>query len=207
MGKSPKWMCEYVTQQHNRTMTRLPNTVLSDAEKIKKTTYESTCRKRGQKFVPFIITTDGAVGAEADVLIKKIAAATAAKLKMQKSTVVTWARSRIATALVRASSACIRGSRGTGVRNIRIPGESYRGGSSVASNRRASVQPAERTETLRQPRTASHSNTQKLNPPPPPPLQTLQSRLILSPPGLPGPLPHGHGLPPPPFKEWPRKKI
>ena len=28
------------------------HTVLSDAEKMKKTTYESTCQKRGQNFVP-----------------------------------------------------------------------------------------------------------------------------------------------------------
>jgi hypothetical protein len=65
------------------------DTILSDAEKAKKLTYEATCRRRGEKFVPFIVTTDGALGTEANTMISKLASATADKLKMQKSNVLT----------------------------------------------------------------------------------------------------------------------
>ena len=102
-------ICHPAAQSYHGKSTE---TILSDAEKSKKLTYEATCRRRCEKFVPFIITTDGALGTEANMMISKLASATAEKLKMQKSTIVTWARSRIATALVRACSACIRGSRG-----------------------------------------------------------------------------------------------
>ena len=64
-------------------------TILSDAEKMKKMTNESTCRRRGHKFIPFIITTDGALGAEADMLVNKVAAVTAEKLKLQRNKIVT----------------------------------------------------------------------------------------------------------------------
>ena len=113
------------------------DTILSDAEKAKKIKYEATCRRRGEKFVPFIITTDGALGAEANNMISKIASATAEKLKMQKSNVLTWARSRIATALVRACSACIRGSRGRGARDAHRFAEQERSGVEESNMRQA----------------------------------------------------------------------
>ena len=167
-------------------------TILSDAEKIKKITYDPSCRRRGHKFIPFIITTDGALGVEANVLITKLAAVIATKLKMQKSKTMTWARSRLATALVRASSACIRGSRGSGARN--------RGSGVAAEYCREGVRGGE--SQPRASRSIPHSQNPPLPPQPPPKSRPTPFWEGIPPPGLPRP---PFPFPPPPW-EGPRSR-
>jgi hypothetical protein len=70
-----------------------------------------------QSFVPLIITTDGALGTEARILIKNVAKAISAKSAVPQSFVTGWLRARLSVAIVRATSMCIRAERG-GARRV-----------------------------------------------------------------------------------------
>ena len=59
-------------------------------------------------FCPFVVTTDGVVGERGNELIQKLAKAIAHKWRINLSRAVTYVRIRVAIALARGCSACIR---------------------------------------------------------------------------------------------------
>ena len=88
--------------------------VLRAAEIEKTEMYGQACRERGWLFKPFVLTTDGARGGEAELMIKRIGDALSKRWRLNNSRAVTWVRCRLATALARGCSACIRAPRGSG---------------------------------------------------------------------------------------------
>ena len=62
-------------------------------------------------FMPFVITTDGALAPAAKKLVTTLAHILKEKWHLPAGLVMGWIRARIAMAVARASSACIRGSR------------------------------------------------------------------------------------------------
>ena len=80
-------------------------------EKQKERKYLAACERAGQHFVPFVLRTDGAFGPSAQKLVSRLAERLSEKWRRPKGTVMAWIRARLAMAVARASSACIRGNR------------------------------------------------------------------------------------------------
>ena len=80
-------------------------------EEEKRKLYKGECDRQGLDFIPFVVTTDGAMGSEAKQLILQLAKALGKKWGKKKGAVLAWIRTRLSFAIVRATSACIRGRR------------------------------------------------------------------------------------------------
>ena len=90
---------------------KAPSTILANHEKAKKHKYLAACLQQRCHFVPFVVSTDGLLGREANFLIKKLAALLSEKWSTPYSTVCGFIRARISIAIVRATHLCLRGSR------------------------------------------------------------------------------------------------
>ena len=88
-----------------------PHKLLKDHENKKKKKYLDACLKQRRNFSPFVISTDGLMGKEADLLLRQIAQKLALKWHLPYSQVVNYVRTRISIAVTRATHLCIRGSR------------------------------------------------------------------------------------------------
>jgi len=88
-----------------------PAKVLEKHEKDKKDKYLQACLDRRRQFTPLVFSVDGMRGKEAEAAGKRLASLLAAKWKRPYSDVCAFVRSRLAMALVRATSLCIRGAR------------------------------------------------------------------------------------------------
>jgi hypothetical protein len=88
-----------------------PDKVLATQEKEKKRKYLQPCLDQRRSFVPFVVSTDGMLGFEANNLIKCLARKLAAKWKLPYSVMCGLLRSRVSIAIARATHLCIRGSR------------------------------------------------------------------------------------------------
>ena len=80
-----------------------------EAEKRKK--YKPECDRQGLDFVPFVVTTDGVMGGLANGLLDTLGFKLGKKWGKRKGVVLAWIRARMSIAIVRATSACIRGNR------------------------------------------------------------------------------------------------
>ena len=80
-----------------------------EAQKERK--YHAECERQGLHFVPFVLTPDGALGPSAQKLVRELAELLSGKWRRPKGVVMGWIRARLAMAVARASSACIRGNR------------------------------------------------------------------------------------------------
>jgi hypothetical protein len=108
---------EQPTQQTNQSGGRRQETSKSieaqlkhhENEKHKK--YYEACDSEGMGFVPFVVSTDGALSLEAEKLLKTLADKLSTKWETSPGVVMGWMRARVAMAVARASSACIRGNR------------------------------------------------------------------------------------------------
>jgi hypothetical protein len=80
-----------------------------EAQKYQK--YKRECDAKGFHFVPFIVTTDGAMGPAARQLIEWLAKKLQKEWGREKGLVRAWIRMRLSLAIARATSACIRGHR------------------------------------------------------------------------------------------------
>ena len=89
------------------------------AEDDKKRKYGVACQKKGHKFIPFVWTTGGALGQCARKLIEKLAAKLGERWNRPKGRCKAWIQGQIALAIARATSACIRNTRGS------LPQEAY----------------------------------------------------------------------------------
>ena len=90
-----------------------PAKVLGDQEKAKKVKYGEACREAHRHFTPLVFSVDGMEGTEAKAARKRLASCLAAKWGRNYSQVCGLVRSRLAIALARSLSRCLRGTRDT----------------------------------------------------------------------------------------------
>lgn len=88
-----------------------PDNALKKQEKEKKSKYLQHCLKQRRSFVPFVVSTDGMLGYEANNLIRRIAKRLAEKWDLPYSQICGMVRARVSIATARATHLCIRGSR------------------------------------------------------------------------------------------------
>ena len=88
-----------------------PDAVLLAHEKEKKRKYSGVCKELRKDFVPMVYSVDGMAGSDARAAEKQCAAYLAVKWRRQYSEMVHFVRVRMALALARSVSLCIRGSR------------------------------------------------------------------------------------------------
>jgi hypothetical protein len=62
-------------------------------------------------FTPFVVSTDGLIGKEANTLLKKVSSLLAEKWKKPYSVVCGYVNAQMSIAIVRATHLCLRGSR------------------------------------------------------------------------------------------------
>ena len=87
-----------------------PTNVIRSQETAKKKKYLAACHENRRHFTPFVCSTDGLMGDEADNLAKRLAAMLAQKWRRPYSQLCGWVRARMSIAIVRATHNCIRGS-------------------------------------------------------------------------------------------------
>lgn len=85
--------------------------ILKHHEKLKNKKYRDECEAKGQKFVPFVVTTDGAMGPGARRLIEDLTTNLQKVWKRPTGTIRAWIKMRLGLAIARATSACVRGHR------------------------------------------------------------------------------------------------
>ncbi|KAI2507267.1 hypothetical protein MHU86_7103 [Fragilaria crotonensis] len=93
----------------NRNTT--PEKVLQRHEKEKKDKYGALCIARRRTFTPLVFSVDGMQGVEATAASRRLASSLASKWKRSYSEVCGFVRSRLAIALVRSASRCLRADR------------------------------------------------------------------------------------------------
>jgi hypothetical protein len=85
--------------------------LLEHHEIAKRKKYQRDCDAKGKHFVPFVVTTDGAMGPAALKLVDSLADRLQKQWQRPKGLVRAWVRMRLSLAIARATSACIRGNR------------------------------------------------------------------------------------------------
>ena len=90
---------------------RTSEAVLKTAERSKKKKHLAHCQQQRRHFTPFVVSTDGLLGDEANALVKRLATVLSQKWEKAYSRICGWLRSRIGIAIVRATHRCLRGSR------------------------------------------------------------------------------------------------
>jgi hypothetical protein len=88
-----------------------PDKILSQHEREKKRKYLEPCLKQRRHFTPFVVSTDGLLGREATVFLKRLASVLSDKWHQPYSVVCGFVRSRLSIAIARATHLCLRGSR------------------------------------------------------------------------------------------------
>ena len=84
--------------------------VLSSAEE-KKRKYNSAAEARRASFTPFVVSTDGMLGREANFLLKRLAQSISIKWDKPLGQTTGWLRAKLSFAILRATNLCLRGSR------------------------------------------------------------------------------------------------
>ena len=85
--------------------------VLSSAEEEKKRKYNSAAKARRASFTPFVVSTDGMLGREANFLLKRLAQSISIKWEKPLGQTTGWLRAKLSFAILRATNLCLRGSR------------------------------------------------------------------------------------------------
>ena len=88
-----------------------PEKVLLRQEQEKKRKYLDPCRQQRRSFIPFVASTDGMLGPEAQQVLRRIALKLARKWHRPYSVVCSLVRTRMSIAIARATHLCLRGSR------------------------------------------------------------------------------------------------
>jgi hypothetical protein len=91
--------------------SRSTQAILDDHEQQKWSKYHVACERKGMEFLPFVVTSDGALGKSALVVVDRLSAKLSEKWHKGKGEVRAWVRARLAVAVAKATSACIRGRR------------------------------------------------------------------------------------------------
>jgi len=88
------------------------STVLSMAENSKSREYrERILSVEHGDFNPLVFTTSGAMGAQCQIVVRRLAEKISERQSLQRSIVAGWLRCRLSFALLRTTLLCIRGSR------------------------------------------------------------------------------------------------
>ena len=87
-------------------------TVFKERNEGKNRKYKAVCDVLNHRFTPLAMTTDGVMSNETTALVQKISKDLAGVWEKPVSVVTAWVRAKLALALVRSTSACIRGKRG-----------------------------------------------------------------------------------------------
>eukprot|EP00923_Selenidium_pygospionis_P017780 GHVN01031242.1.p1 GENE.GHVN01031242.1~~GHVN01031242.1.p1 ORF type:complete len:519 (+),score=81.03 GHVN01031242.1:1174-2730(+) len=95
-------------QSHVR---KTPAEVLAEAAKKKHDKYDEEVKKRRGKFVPFAVSVDGMLDKESDEVLKALSRRLSVRWQVRYSMCVSWVRTRLSFALIRATNQCIRASR------------------------------------------------------------------------------------------------
>ena len=93
---------------------RTASSILSQHERSKKTHHRLVSEDARVNFTPLVVTVDGVWGREASHFMKRIASALLVREGWRDrgyAYTIGWIRSRLSSALVRASALCLRGSR------------------------------------------------------------------------------------------------
>ena len=91
--------------------SRSPDKVLAAHEREKKKKYLGPCLEQRRHFSPFVVSTDGLLGKEAKVVLKRLALMLTEKWSKPYSEVCGYVNARMSIAIVRATHLCVRGSR------------------------------------------------------------------------------------------------
>jgi hypothetical protein len=92
-------------------LSKDPAKVLEAYEKEKKRKYLKSCLEQRRHFTPFAVSTDGLIGKEAKILLKKLSSLLAEKWEKPYSVVCGFVNAQMSIAIVRATHLCLRGSR------------------------------------------------------------------------------------------------
>ena len=90
--------------------TRSPEAILESGAKEKKRVYEQAVVERRGNFTPIVLSVDGLLHREAEHFLKRMAANLAHKWEKPYSQTCRYVRARLAFAIIRATSLCLRGS-------------------------------------------------------------------------------------------------
>ena len=90
--------------------TRSPEAILESKAKEKKRVYEQAVVERRGNFTPIVLSVDGLLHREAEHFLKRMAANLAHKWEKPYSQTCGYVRARLAFAIIRATSLCLRGS-------------------------------------------------------------------------------------------------
>eukprot|EP00731_Ephydatia_muelleri_P033781 Em0037g45a len=85
--------------------------ILTSAEEEKKKKYSEAAALHRAYFTPLVVSVDGVLGREANVIVKHLAEKLAHKWEKFNSEVLGWMRARLSIAILRATNLCLRGSR------------------------------------------------------------------------------------------------
>ena len=88
-------------------------TLFKNAEEEKQRKHGPACQKKGHTFIPFVWTTGGALGKQALKLIDKLAEKLGDRWNRPKGRCKAWIKGQLALSIARATSACIRNTRGS----------------------------------------------------------------------------------------------
>jgi hypothetical protein len=87
-----------------------PDKVLLKHEREKKSKYLNACLDQRRHFTPFVLSTDGQLGIEAKVLLKRLSALLTDKWDKSYSVVCGYVSAHMSIATTRATHLCLRGS-------------------------------------------------------------------------------------------------
>lgn len=79
-------------------------------EKLKRKKYGDKCKERQLDITPFIILADGMLAKEADAVLKRLAERLTLKWGRPYSPIISFMKSRLNTAIIKATHLCLRGS-------------------------------------------------------------------------------------------------
>ena len=89
---------------------KTPTACLLSTEKAKKRQYQDKCHAQRRTFVPFVVSADGLLGAEAKSLLKLLAFKLAKKWSRPYSSVRGYVNARLSLSIVRGANLCLHGS-------------------------------------------------------------------------------------------------
>jgi len=96
---------------HPSTQTDKLKSEFKTQEELKTKTYNAACEDKSWEFIPFVISTDGALAPKAKDVLSRLSKHLSKKWGTSEGVVSNWMKARIAMATARASSACIRRNR------------------------------------------------------------------------------------------------
>ena len=109
--QDPGMAIRTATEQPASYCTDRATATLRTQEKAKELKHKTACEATRRDFVPFIVSTDGCLGEAAQAFLRRLGRRLAEKWQRAYSQVIGFIKARMAVAILRASSQCLRGPR------------------------------------------------------------------------------------------------